>query len=208
MTWLVLLPFLPGGASRGQRAARIEFSAAHARTYNVYVDGEGNLHLESVSERGYRPRPRDDSHTPVGTLHYAAGEPFGTWFFLCSHPQVTLNGLAPPLSVSTLELGSLLTCGPHAWLVTHMWQAQPMPVPDNYRDETCPVCAAPLHLAPVVRCYCGRLLHLQPASSTEQPSEGDFDCFLKSGGCDCGMEATLEPQLLPKRAARVLQEAC
>jgi hypothetical protein len=206
MTWLVLLPILPGNASRGQRAVRIEFSVPHARTFNLQLDANGALHVEPVSDRGYRPRFAASEHDLVGTLHYAAGDPFGTWFFLCAHPQVTLNGLAPPLSVSTLELGSLLTCGPHAWLVTHMWQAQPMAVPDSYRNETCPVCAAPLHLAPVVRCYCGRLLHLQPASSSDAPAEGEFDCFLKSGGCDCGMEATLEPQLLPKQAVRVLQE--
>lgn len=208
MTWLVLLPILPSAASRGQRAVRIEFSATHARTHNLYLDPQGDLHLEAVSERGYRPRPRQKSQELMGALHYAAGDPFGTWFFLCAHPQVTLNGQAPPLSVSTLELGSLLTCGPHAWLVTHMWQAQPMPVPDSYRNETCPVCAAPLHLAPVVRCYCGRLLHLQPTSPADAPAAGDFDCFLKSGRCDCGMEATLEPQLLPKQAARALQAAC
>ena len=207
MTWLVLLPILLGNSHHHRRLVRIEFGTSQARTHNLFIDRLGDLHVEPASERGYRPTLPLAGQELVGVLHYAAGEPFGTWFFLCAHERVTLNGQAPPLSLSTVELGTLLTCGPHAWLVTHLWQAQTMPVPDSYRDEACPVCAAPLHLAPVVRCYCGRLRHLQAISDADVNVDAEFDCFLKSGGCDCGMEATLEPQLLPEQAVRILQEA-
>ena len=154
--------------------------------------------------------------TLVGLLHYArcsgAGDcgTQGRWYLVCSSPLVSLDTLAPPLSLTALDPGSILSIGLYSWLIAHRWSAQPAEVPEEFKDESCPICGGLLALAPVVRCYCGRLLHLQltPQQRADDGGADDIlDCFLKAGDCRCGIEATLAPQILPVRARRLFEES-
>ncbi len=206
MKLLVFLPVLCNLLDNMRRVVRLEFGASRPHSVKLYMDSRGNLSAHEVPANGARLATAQDDQTLIGVLHYAPRGMDGTWYFLRCDASVTLDAMAPPLSVTALQVESILTCGEHSWMVAHVWKALPVEVPDAAKDDLCPVCRAPLSLAPVVFCNCGRALHLQAPVGDAANADGVLDCFLKAGTCECGIEATRDAQLLPKRAAYALRD--
>lgn len=206
MKLLVFLPVLCNLFDNFRRVLRLEFGATQPHSVKLFMDGGGNLSAHEVPVNGARLANAQADQTLIGVLHYAPRAMDGTWYFLRCNASVTLDAMAPPLSVTALQVESILTCGEHSWMVAHVWKALPVEVPEAAKDDLCPVCRAPLSLAPVVFCNCGRALHLQTPVGDAANADDVLDCFLKAGTCECGIEATCDAQLLPKRAAYALRD--
>jgi hypothetical protein len=182
---------------------RLEFGGDHPYSVRLLTDSQGNLSARHVAPDGAGLTEPAAGQTLLGLLHFPRADSESNCSFLCCHPAVTLDDRSPPLSLTTLSAGSILSVGEREWVVVHAWKATPGAAPAVYRDELCPVCSAPLSMAPVVQCYCGKFVHLQTAHD-ESPADDLLDCFLSAGRCNCGIEPTLEPQLLPARLQYLL----
>ena len=114
------------------------------------------------------------------------------WLLLRRDRTLQVNGI-PVLPIATLEPGSLIAAGRQRWLVTSLWRPAPHAVPDAVKDVDCPVCGAPLSLAPVVRCACGRYMHLEKPDQARALAEqsrrlGDHVGFIESFAADVSHE--------------------
>jgi hypothetical protein len=118
------------------------------------------------------------------------------WLLLRRDRTVQVNGI-PVLPVATLEPGSIVAAGRGRWLATSLWKPVPFAAPEAVKNSDCPVCGAPLSLAPVVQCTCGRYMHLE---KPDQPGDQQaLNCYLLAGSCGvCGRASSLEPTLLPE----------
>ena len=117
------------------------------------------------------------------------------WLLLRRERTLQVNGI-PVLPLATLEPGSMIAVDRRRWLVTSLWKPAPHPAPDAVKEVDCPVCGAPLSVAPVVQCPCGRYMHLE---KPDQPDDSQaLNCYLLAGTCGvCGRASNLEPSLLP-----------
>ena len=117
------------------------------------------------------------------------------WLLLRQDRAVQVNGI-PVLPIAALEPGSLIAAGRKRWLVASLWKPAPRPAPEAVKDVDCPVCGAPLSVAPVVQCPCGRYMHLERPDQPDDPQA--LNCYLLAGSCGvCGRTSNLEPSLLP-----------
>jgi hypothetical protein len=117
------------------------------------------------------------------------------WLLLRRDRAVQVNGIAV-LPVTILEPGSLISAGKKRWLVASIWTPTPRPAPGAVKDVDCPVCGAPLSVAPVVQCPCGRYMHFE---RPDQPEDAQaLNCYVLAGSCGiCGRTSSLTPSLLP-----------
>jgi hypothetical protein len=117
------------------------------------------------------------------------------WLIVRRDHTLLHNGLKA-FALNLVEPGDLLACGAHSWLVTDLWQPHPQSAPEALANEACPVCGGSLHLAPVVRCVCGRYTHLEKPDNLADPQA--LNCYLQSGPCACLRTPSLEPAFLPE----------
>ena len=183
---------------------RLRLGDDHPYSVRLLMDRQGNLSAPQVAPDGTGVTELAKGQTLLGLLHFPRAAAESNCYFLCSHPAVTVDDRSPPLSLTALDAGSILSVGERMWLVVHAWKATPGEAPASCQEELCPVCSAPLSLAPVVQCYCGKFVHLQTAHDKSQ-ADDLLSCFLSAGRCNCGIEPTLEPQLLPARLQDLLE---
>ncbi len=205
MKLLVFLPVRDNLLDNMRRVLRLEFGATQTTSVKLLVDGRGNLSAHEVPTNGARLANAQADQTLIGVLHYAPRGMDGTWYFLRCHASVTLDAMAPPLSVTALQVESILSCGEHSWMVAHVWKALPVEVPEAAKDDLCPVCRRPCRWPRSCSATAAATLHLQTPIGDAAHADDVLDCFLKAGTCECGIEATCDAQLLPKRAAYALR---
>lgn len=140
----------------------------------------------------------------VGFARHCCNARDPVWVFVVCASNVALNG-SSPLAVALVEPGGLLAIGDRCWLISSLWQPEPVDAPAELRDKPCPVCGGDLGLAPVVQCGCGRWTHLENAAA---PHDKDaLNCFIAPGTCGgCGRPALLKPQLFPEVSDRLADE--
>ncbi len=143
--------------------------------------------------------------TVVALMRHCCDSRDSAWMLAVCMNRVGLNGLTPPLAVTIIEPGELLTIGDRCWLISSLWQPEPVEAPAELRDKPCPVCGGELGRAPVVQCGCGRWMHLENPSAPYDKEA--LNCYMSAGTCGgCGRRATLEPQMFPEVSDRLTCE--
>jgi hypothetical protein len=197
MTTLRLIPVARDVCGESKRTGDlVELAGTHA-AYGLRQATAGKLVAEPL-ESAETP---DDNY--VAILRRETHGDNESWFLLRRSHRVGVNGITPTLPLMVLEPGALLSLEDRFWMASLLWIPTPATAPDDLADKKCPVCGGELKLAPVVKCLCGRWVHLEKPDTPDDPDA--LNCFFEGGRCgSCGHPATLAPQVIPEPPAALI----
>jgi len=179
-----------------QPSVLIEEPAGDAGCFRLSLADDGTLQGEELS--GDSQNGNDES-AALAKLHYRSESGQSAWYLVPESQKrhrLAVNGITPPLLMMRLEPGTLLSAGENIWMTATVWTPEPVDVPEELRDKSCPVCGGELHLAQAVQCTCGRWMHLERPEQPDDPNA--LNCYLMSDTCsNCKQPTTLEPQVMP-----------
>ena len=162
---------------------------------SVYLlhDGRGGLSFADAMDGRHPFLDVPAGWELAGLLHWVRHDGEGAWYLLRCSQSLALDDMAPPLSLAHFDPGSVLSIGAFSWLIARVWTAEQTVVPEQFADKACPVCSGALSAAPVVRCRCGRMTHLEHGDEPDDPQA--LNCFLQAGTCECGWSRAPSKQL-------------
>jgi hypothetical protein len=179
----------------------VELTGEHS-LFALVLSADGLLSAQPIAAAAHGC----DEGTPVAYVRRQQQDEAEVWFVAPCSPSFSLNGQAPPLQLTTLEPGALLSIGTTFWLASLLWSPIPAAAPEYLAEKRCPVCGGELKLAPIVQCLCGRWVHLERPDVPDDPDA--LNCFFEGGQCgSCGHPATLDTQCVPEPTAALVGAA-
>lgn len=174
-------------------AVLIEEPAGESGSFQLLWGDDDLLHSAEISGES-------TTSELLATLHYRSESGQSAWYLVTGMHKghcLAVNGITPPLRLMRLEPGTLLSVRDNIWMVATVWTPEPVEVPEELRDKSCPVCGGELHFARVVQCSCGRWTHLERPDAPRDDGNV-LNCYLQSDTCSsCDRPTTLEPQVMP-----------